>query len=470
MKQVVLFILLLGFYSNNGTSQLYINEVSQGSGGNPPSEYIELVVVGDKTCTDSCLDIRGWIIDDNAGFYGNSGIADGHLRFSNDPQWECVPYGCIIVLYNNQNPYPGLTADPSDANQDNVYILSPTSNYIESNSTLPSGSIPITSYGTGAYSNGTGNWNMIALKNDGDVFQLVNPLNPTTASHSVGWGNNIAGTDIYNPGNASGKVLLMDNVVDNDVFNQSNWVFLSQNQGSPGLGNSIQNTQWINAMRQPFTQASSVTYTAICDGDSVMIHSNWEKSQGQYTDTIYTGVCDSITIVNLAIQEKPKPLIYGSKVLCIGKEFSLFVENTYDSYIWNTGDNTHDIVINKEGEYIIEVTLNGCTGNDTIRITEDDCFTSCMPYIPNAVSANEDGFNDYLLPVFGDNCGIDEFEFTVFNRWGSEIFFTNELGNYWDVKHNEVEVPLGVYIWKLNYKLQEEEDNTIKIGHVVVFR
>ena len=81
---------------------LIINEVSNGPAGS--QEYVEFVVVDASAtydCTGSappCVDVRGWIYDDNSGYHGISGIASGCARFTNDPLWACVPVGTIILL------------------------------------------------------------------------------------------------------------------------------------------------------------------------------------------------------------------------------------------------------------------------------------------------------------------------------------------------------------------------------------
>ena len=84
---------------------IIINEFSNGPAGS--QEYIEFVVV-DTVASYNCLggpppcvDIRGWIIDDNSGYHGTGGIAAGCNRFSYNSIWQCVPLGTIILVYNN---------------------------------------------------------------------------------------------------------------------------------------------------------------------------------------------------------------------------------------------------------------------------------------------------------------------------------------------------------------------------------
>ncbi len=113
---IFILVLLLSFFSGFVYSQtLIINEVSNGPSG--LQEYVEFVVVDASAtydCTGSvppCVDIRGWIYDDNSGYHGASGIASGCARFTNDPLWSCVPVGTIILLYNGLDPNPDIPAD-----------------------------------------------------------------------------------------------------------------------------------------------------------------------------------------------------------------------------------------------------------------------------------------------------------------------------------------------------------------------
>jgi hypothetical protein len=89
-------------FSSILSQTLIINEVSNGPSGN--QEYVELAGVSNvvtydcNSSTPPCIDIRGWIFDDNSGYHGTAGIAVGAVRFSQDPIWACVPLGTIILI------------------------------------------------------------------------------------------------------------------------------------------------------------------------------------------------------------------------------------------------------------------------------------------------------------------------------------------------------------------------------------
>jgi len=176
MKKIFYLVFLcisLSVYSQS----LIINEFSNGPSG--AQEYIEFIVVDPnfvQTCDGSpppCVDIRGWIIDDNSGYHGTGGVAAGCNRFSYNPIWECVPLGTIIVIYNNVEPNINLPSDDISMTDNNCKLIIPINNtvFFESNSTTP-GAVAC-SYPTTGWLPG-GIWANIGMANTGDCVRLVN--------------------------------------------------------------------------------------------------------------------------------------------------------------------------------------------------------------------------------------------------------------------------------------------------------
>lgn len=158
--------------------QVLINEFSQGSSG--IKEYIEFVVQGQRNCSDSCADIRGWIFDDNNGWYGTGASSAGFYRFKDDPIWSCVPYGSLIVLYNPDDVNAAVPPDDiADADHDHVYVLPVNASTIEFN--------PGTVYSNSGFGSSL-NWNGIVLNNTNDAVQTINPADLTVAVHAVSEG------------------------------------------------------------------------------------------------------------------------------------------------------------------------------------------------------------------------------------------------------------------------------------------
>ncbi len=99
------------------------------------------------------------------------------------------------------------------------------------------------------------------------------------------------------------------------------------------------------------------------------------------------------------------------------------------------------------GTYVVRQVVthfNGCTDTAIQVLDVVPVFTY---FLPNAFTPNFDGVND-LFGGIGEFYAINEFEFTIWNRWGERIFETNDPHEMWNGrKHNTGDyVQNGVYM------------------------
>jgi len=106
------------------------------------------------------------------------------------------------------------------------------------------------------------------------------------------------------------------------------------------------------------------------------------------------------------------------------------------------------------GSYLIKMIVNDkflCT--DTL---EDFVFVyrDFSLFMPNAFSPNGDGKNEVFVP-FGQIHSLASYSLTVFDRWGAKIFNSSDPEVGWNGRFNNTgkDVPSGVYIYDLNYKV-----------------
>lgn len=257
----LLTVFVLTLFCATGQAQfqgLIVNEFSQGNSGN--REYIEILVVGTRSCTDSTADIRGWILDDQNGWYGTSSSTPGHYRFKDDLNWAAVPFGSIILLYNanDKNTSITLADDPTDVNGDLAYIVPVGSTYIEQYAFVPSNtSGPNYTYPSAAttagYLTSSNQWQFyIALNNtNGDVISLVSPANRSAAYFSIGYGYTIAG-GFQNPAVSIGNVAGSNHayLTGSNYSDPSQWTIEAvPSNETPGSPNGGANSTWILSMR-----------------------------------------------------------------------------------------------------------------------------------------------------------------------------------------------------------------------------
>jgi len=114
---------------------------------------------------------------------------------------------------------------------------------------------------------------------------------------------------------------------------------------------------------------------------------------------------------------------------------------------------------------LIVTSAEGCMdiARRSVKVGPDFMF-----YIPNSFTPDGDGLNDNFRP-YGEGIRWDTFEMFVFNRWGQQIFYTNDIDNSWDGTIKGNEPVLGVYA----YLIHITDDNGRKLafrGNITLLR
>ena len=91
-------------------------------------------------------------------------------------------------------------------------------------------------------------------------------------------------------------------------------------------------------------------------------------------------------------------------------------------------------------------------------------------FVPNSFTPNNDDVNETFGPVL---LGIDPrfYSFMIFDRWGLEVFSTNDPAARWDGRSSDgSELPVDVYVWKLVTKDAYSGARIERLGHVSLAR
>ena len=126
-------------------------------------------------------------------------------------------------------------------------------------------------------------------------------------------------------------------------------------------------------------------------------------------------------------------------------------------------------IITLDGLYTVTVS-NGCQSIElTMEVFTEDC--GCYPYIPNAFTPNNDGNND-IFRIYS-NCQIDNYRLTIYDRWGSLLFQSNDIGEGWNGEFQGNILPNGVYVYVLEYSASRENstlENRQASGSITIIR
>lgn len=251
----------------------------------------------------------------------------------------------------------------------------------------------------------------------------------------------------------------------------------------------------------------SVTLTGTSDGANDIFTWTSDKygNLGQATPSLYTTFSDSgkyaitLGVFNpttncyssitkpdyIQVYPTPTASFYADPIKASILDPNINFVNTSQgatSYYWDFGDpaasngsNTSTVVnpshgYSYVGEYkvnLVAISNKGCRNIawQLVEITPDFAV-----YIPNTFTPDENGLNDIFQPL---GVGIDEenYRLDIFDRWGENIFTSNNFRKGWDgsVKGGSKPAPQGVYTYKLLvYDLQGNKHPFV--GHVTVIR
>ena len=269
---------------------------------------------------------------------------------------------------------------------------------------------------------------------------------------------------------------------------------------------------------------------SICDGDSIKIGTTIIHSAGDYNIHLNTPAgCDSIVYLSLTVLANSASVV--QKEICQGEEFHIGnqtftktgeyvihqqASNSCDSTIQLTLTvnpiPTIDAVSNKDKVYINEqvqlnviseenlsyhwmpigIVSNPLLQNPTAIITAPTWFyvvstnpsTKCtatdsvfvglkyLPcnkdniYIPNAFTPNGDGINDVFIPR---SSILKSMRLIINDRWGHEVFESNDLNKGWDGTYKGEPAQVDVYGYYFIGECLQGDKITLK-GNVSLLR
>jgi gliding motility-associated-like protein len=148
----------------------------------------------------------------------------------------------------------------------------------------------------------------------------------------------------------------------------------------------------------------------------------------------------------------------------------------YSSGYMNFGQGAPDVdldlgnlsaIYNEIGEFTIsQVVTNelGCMDS----LSQTICVKNVVRvYMPNIFSPDGDGVNDRFEV---GAIGIDNYEISIYNRWGNLVFRSNDIDDSWDGKFQGEYVMAGVYTVLISFEDQETGELERKAMGLTVVR
>ncbi len=230
----------------------------------------------------------------------------------------------------------------------------------------------------------------------------------------------------------------------------------------------------------------------ICSGESIILEAfqgdefiyTWQDASNSSDYTItesgsysleVSNECgtetDEINVLVLTDEITDVPL-EDRYVLCNDVPLSIDLTNVViESVLWNDGSTALERVLTEPGTYIVEL-INTCS--DSIfqfELEHENCLTELI-YIPNTFSPNEDGVNDYFSIWISDNWLSPEIKVSMYNRWGEQVFYSEDPSFSWDGRFKGKLVNPGVYVYYFELEVEIDGERTLirETGDVTVVK
>jgi gliding motility-associated-like protein len=226
--------------------------------------------------------------------------------------------------------------------------------------------------------------------------------------------------------------------------------------------------------------------TLIASGGDDYVWSNGETgstitvapdSAMYYTVTVTNEFCSFTSSDSALVSLYPSPIAEiktnPSGILEVNHDFTdVSGDSSIVYWEWNYGDGDFeeeqhpDHMYGSEEFFTVILTVEnefGCIDTDTAEVE----ITQVID-IPNVFTPDDDGINDF---IFIDNFGVDEYEFTIYNRWGLVMHYDASTEISWDGRTPAgAEADAGTYYYVLNVLNPHSEGNFNQTGTITLIR
>lgn len=186
---------------------------------------------------------------------------------------------------------------------------------------------------------------------------------------------------------------------------------------------------------------------------------------GNYSVLIEVNNCIDSVSTNVVIGQM-LPTGYRFEA-CDGFPIEIAIEfPILNDLVWEDGFTEPERTVTEAGTYGYSFNDHlGCFQSDTIYF--DALPVDPLIQIPNIFTPNNDGRNDVFQPDGGE---LQYYSMTVYNRWGRELFFTDQIYGSWDgeVPGSGSVVEDGTYFYVIRYQGECQKRIVEKAGDVQV--
>ncbi|MCP4311687.1 MAG: PKD domain-containing protein [Bacteroidetes bacterium] len=236
--------------------------------------------------------------------------------------------------------------------------------------------------------------------------------------------------------------------------------------------------------------------SGICLGDSLTLEVEFDPSVPTTSFSWNTGSRDTTMVVSpgettsyflysfsngctktsdtiIVEVDRETPVAYAGEDATICIFDSLQLEATGGmNYLWSPDSLVSDpyrpdpfVRASVNTEFIVTVTNLYCIASDTMILYIDKCLDDLSSPVPQIITPNGDGSNDYWIVPDIDYFTLNSIE--IYNRWGSLVFMAQPYDNTWDGRSTDgKDLPKGTYYYVVNLGNGAKP----RVGYIIIHR
>jgi gliding motility-associated-like protein len=226
-------------------------------------------------------------------------------------------------------------------------------------------------------------------------------------------------------------------LTNNSNIDDVEWVFTDGNQVT------------LNGLQPSYTFSGPGTY------DIRVTETFGGVPYGPYTETVVVNALPVVDIGDTVYMYPGAPILLDAGA-------------GHTSYEWSTNETTQTVKISEPGVYYVTVQNELCCFEiDSVRVIYFDVI------LPNAFRPGSAVPDNNIFKAFASSYdAVNNFNMYIFNRWGQQIYESNDIYEGWDGRIEGKEAPGDVYVWLVTYDI-ERVGKTEKIaykGNVILLR
>ena len=213
--------------------------------------------------------------------------------------------------------------------------------------------------------------------------------------------------------------------------------------------------------------------TYLTDENTITPVLNNPLTSGTYSVTVTTPEgCTSTDQMNYIALDIPYADALGGGSIIYQQEEITLTGNVIGQPVWSPAEfvdcyncNTVQAFPNDDTWfYLISLGANGCRATDSVFV---EVIVPKDVFVPTAFSPNGDGNNDVL---FVRGYTIENMAFRVYDKWGTQVFFSNNPDEGWDGSINGGDAIPGIYTYVLQTNFVNNKGSENYGGEITLIR